>query len=108
MERGEPLDRAERRISGVDRVDKRTTDPSYKHVLFKGVITALISATWRDEGRRIKRAIDRRASIACAVDHRRSIMHVAFLKSYNGRDASARIASQPSDRDPRSEIEAFL
>ena len=29
---------------------------------------------------RIKRAIDRRASIACAVDHRRSITHVAFLK----------------------------
>ena len=75
---------------------------------FKGVITALMLATWRDEGRRIKRAIDRRASIACAVDHRRSITHVAFLKSYNGRDASARIASQPSDRDPRSEIKAFL
>ena len=37
-----------------------------------------------------------------------SITHVAFLKNYNGRDASARIASQPSDRDPRSEIKAFL
>ena len=36
MERGEPLDRAERRISRVDRVDERTTNPSYKHVLFKG------------------------------------------------------------------------
>ena len=36
MERGEPLDRAERRISRVDHVDERTTDPSYKHVLLKG------------------------------------------------------------------------
>ena len=101
------LDRAAREISRVDSVSA-VHGSDIKHVLFKGVITALISATWRDEGRRIKLAIDRRASIACDVDHRRSITHVAFLKSYNGRDASARIASQPSDRDPRSEIEAFL
>ena len=101
------LDLAACRISRVDRVSA-VHESGIKHVLLKGVITALILATWRDEGRRIKRAIDRRVSIACAVDHRRSITHVAFLKSYNGRDASARIASQPSDRDPRSEIEAFL
>ena len=36
VEREEPLDRAERTISRVDRVDERPTDPSYKHVLFKG------------------------------------------------------------------------
>ena len=100
------LDLAAHKISRVDRVSE-VHGSGIKHVLFNGVITTLILATWRDEGRRIKQAIDRRASIACAVDHRRSITHVTFLKSYNGRDASARIASQPSDRDPRSEIEAF-
>ena len=97
------LDLAARRISRVDRVSA-VHGSGIKHVLFKGVITALILSTWRDEGRRIKQAIDRRASIACAVDHRRSITHVVFLKSYNGRDASARIASQPLDRDLRGDI----
>ena len=56
MEREEPLDRAERTISRVDRVDERPTDPSHKHVLFKGsyngwivgdVATSQASMAWR-------------------------------------------------------------
>ena len=34
--------------------------------------------------------------------------HVRFKMDYNGPDLNARYTSGPLDRDPRSEIEAFL
>ena len=49
-------------------------NPTIPFLLFRvGLIhTAFImQVTWRDEERRIKRAINQRMSIACAVDHRR-------------------------------------
>ena len=49
-------------------------NPTISFLLFRvGLIhTAFtMQVTWRDEEQRIKRAINRRALIACAVDHRR-------------------------------------
>ena len=40
-----------------------------------------MQAMWRDEKRRIEGAMNRRASIACATGHRRSINARAFIQS---------------------------
>ena len=62
--------------------------------LIRVIITVGWSETWQHRTR----------WSSGAVDHRRSITHVAFLKSYNGRDATTRIASQPLDCDLRGDI----
>ena len=69
------------------------------HTVFK------IQVTWTYAGRRIERGADDGASIACARGPPEMISARALIGAlYNGCDDAKRIASRPSDHDPRGDI----
>ena len=87
-------DRRHDQSTSLDRMERGHRINIRRTCLIRVIITIGWSETWQHRTR----------WSSGAVDHRRSITHVAFLKSYNGRDASTRIASQPLDRDLRGDI----